>query len=55
MFFLFPNKTELLQNLFKVDEDYYRYVFQLESDFTPEFKAPEVKKSNGFYTMEDDE
>jgi len=55
MFFLFPNKTELLQNLFKVDEDYYRYVFQLESDFTPEFKPPEVKKSNGFYTMDDDE
>lgn len=37
--YLFPEKISLLKQLFEVDEDYYRYVFQLESDFTPDFKA----------------
>jgi hypothetical protein len=34
----FPEtKTELNQHLFKVDEDYYRYINQLDDDFIPEF------------------
>ena len=55
MVYKIPDRTKLLQNLFSVDEDYYRYVFQLDADFTPEFKEAEVSKSNGFYQMEDEE
>jgi len=38
----FPKtRTELLKHLFQVDEAYYRYIYQLDDDFVPEFK-PEV-------------
>jgi len=40
----FPaNKVELYKHLFLVDEKYYRYIHQLEEDFTPEFKDEEAK------------
>ena len=55
MVYKFPDKTSLLHNLFKVDEEYYRYAFQLDPDFIPEFKEPEIVKSNGFYHTEDEE
>lgn len=55
MVYIFPDRTTLLHRLFEVDEDYYRYVFQLDSDFTPEFKEQETIKSNGFYHDDNDE
>jgi hypothetical protein len=40
--YVFPKtRTELLKHLFQVDEAYYRYIYQLDDDFVPEFK-PEV-------------
>ena len=49
MVYKFPDKTSLLHTLFKVDEEYYRYVFQLDADFTPEFKEQEQQSAQGFY------
>lgn len=44
--YVFPKtKTELLKHLFTVDEKYYRYIYQLDEDFVPEFKMPVEKKS----------
>ena len=41
----FPSKTELLKILWDNDESYYRYIFQLPNDFTPQFEPPkEVEK-----------
>ena len=46
--YVFPStKTELLKHLYTVDEAYYRYIFQLEDDFVPEFKPP--VKAKDFY------
>lgn len=47
----FPStKTELLKHLYLVDEPYYRYIFQLEDNFVPEFKAPvQTKNEYGQY------
>ena len=46
--YVFPDtRTELLKHLFAVDEAYYRYTFQLEDDFVPEFKPP--VKGKDFY------
>ena len=49
--YTFPEtKTELLKHLFSVDESYYRYVFQLEDNFVPEFKPPvKTKNEYGIY------
>ena len=55
MVYKFPNKTILLKNLFEVHEEYYRYVFQLDPDFIPEFKEQESIKNNGFYSVDDEE
>jgi hypothetical protein len=46
--YVFPDtRTELLKHLFTVDEAYYRYTFQMEEDFVPEFKPP--VKGKDFY------
>jgi hypothetical protein len=49
--YTFPEtKTELLKHLFSVDESYYRYIFQLEDNFVPEFKPPvKTKNEYGLY------
>jgi hypothetical protein len=40
-FYKLPKRPEeWLQHLFKVDEPYYRYINQLDDDFTPTFKPP---------------
>jgi hypothetical protein len=37
--YVFPEtKTELLKHLYNTDEAYYRYIYQLDDDFVPEFK-----------------
>jgi len=39
----FPSKLEFLKNLYKVDEEYYRYINQIDDDFKPTFQPePEV-------------
>lgn len=54
MVFTFPDKTEFLYNLFKIDEDYYRYVFQLDKNFTPAFKGKESSITpHGFHLNEE--
>jgi hypothetical protein len=36
--YVFPEtKTELLKHLYNTDEAYYRYIYQLDDDFVPEF------------------
>jgi hypothetical protein len=45
----FPQtKTELNQHLFKVDEEYYRYINQLDDDFIPEFTVTTEIPTGGF-------
>jgi hypothetical protein len=42
--YVFPDtKLELLKHLYNVDEPYYRYVNQLEDNYTPTFKAEDPK------------
>lgn len=42
--YTFPvSKVEILKHLFQADEPYYRYVKQLDDDFTPDFKEPDNK------------
>ena len=54
MMYKFSDKTSLLQHLFSVDEQYYRYVYQLDADFTPEFKDLEPQKKQGFFIQDDE-
>lgn len=43
----FSTKSELLKILWENDESYYRYIYQLPSDFTPSFEPPkEVVKTS---------
>jgi hypothetical protein len=43
--YVFPDtKLELMKHLFTIDEPYYRYVNQLEDDYTPTFLPEEPKK-----------
>ena len=47
MNYQFPSsKVEFLKHLYEVDEEYYRYVFQLDDDFIPEFKMSESTSKN---------
>jgi len=39
----FPSKLEFLKHLYEVDEEYYRYINQLDDDFKPTFEPePEI-------------
>ena len=52
----FPdNKTELMRHLYKVDEAYYRYIYQLDDDFVPEFKEEVIQKTPGGYFISSEE
>jgi hypothetical protein len=52
----FPdNKTEFMKHLYKVDEAYYRYIYQLDDDFVPEFKEEVIQKTAGGYFISSEE
>jgi hypothetical protein len=55
--YVFPNtRTELLRHLYKTDEAYYRYIYQLDDDFVPEFKDEVIQKTpGGYFVASEDE
>jgi len=55
MHYIFPDKSCLLKHLFEVDENYYRYVFQLDTNFTPDFKAIDSTKSCWVNQIDDED
>jgi hypothetical protein len=54
--YIFPKtRTELLRHLYKTDEAYYRYIYQLDDDFVPEFKDEVIQKTPGGYFVSSEE
>jgi len=51
VFYKFPEtRTDLLKELYRVEEGYYRYIFQLDDGFVPEFKPEPLPKYRGHLT-----